>query len=129
MSDQFRERVRNIIQKILSNISLVKTIQCRNSYERRIVHTMAEEHGIEHKKIFLKSKQKKRVVSTYDKNGRRIFCWRQWNVEEYYDDVYGVKLSSPISVRREPEARKKLAREILREVLIDDVAKIVCQKI
>ena len=128
MTKHFASDVGKTIQKILMNINLVKIIQCRNSYERRIVHTLAEEHGLEHKKILMKHMQKKRFTPMYKKNGVRKSGYEIYNIEEYYDNIYGVRLSSPVSVRREPELRKKLAHEILCEVLIDDVAKIVCKK-
>lgn len=128
MESHFITGVRKTIEKIRTNANLVKIIQCRNSYERRIVHMLAEEHGLEHEKVRIRTVcQKKRLTPMYS-NGVRLLN-NNWDRRLYYDDVYGVKLYSPISVRREPELRKKLAREILSELLIDDIAKIVCKKI
>lgn len=89
MSLTFEEQADKIAQKIWMNPNLVKTIQCRDPYECCIVYSLAEKYGLEHKKIKINGRQKKRIRSIYDKN----FCDRRY-IEEYYCSIYGVRLSA-----------------------------------
>jgi hypothetical protein len=128
----FKARILVIIQKIKANMQLVKTIQCRNSYERHIVHSMAETHGLDHKKILMPGLQYKSQPPGYNKKGERVRRWNRehiWNREKHPDVIFGVQLLSPLCQRQEPEQRRKAAREILQTFVIDDIAKLICRKL
>jgi phage/plasmid primase-like uncharacterized protein len=122
----FKARVLVIIHKIKANMQLVKTIQCRNSYERHIVHSMAETHGLDHKKILMSGLQHKLPYPGYNGKGKRLCRWYQDNRP---DVIFGVQLSSPLCQRQEPEQRRKAAREILQAFLMDDIAQLICRKL